>query len=191
MRTRACTLLVVALAGCPSRGPGPQSGARPDGWAVPLEAAGLQNFHRVTSDLYRGAQPGRQGFETLEGVGVRTVVNLRLDHSDEEDLEGLQMGYVEIPIGPQTFSDRDVARFIGVVVDPQRVPVFVHCRFGADRTGLMIAAYRVVMQGWTREEAVEEMVEGGFGYHEVFEGPVDYVRTFDVQAVRDLAGISE
>jgi protein tyrosine phosphatase (PTP) superfamily phosphohydrolase (DUF442 family) len=155
-------------------------------WAEPVE--GIPNGHRVSEGLLRGAQPDREGFEALASMGVRTVVDLRAGHSDADLVRGLDLDLVEIPIRPYAFGDADVARFLSVAADPDRAPVFVHCRYGSDRTGLMCAAYRVAVQGWSRDEAVAEMTTGGFGYHGIWTEPVAYIRSLDVDAVLPPAG---
>ena len=118
------------------------------------------------------------------------MVNLRTGDDDPDDLEGLDLGYVHIPMRADDFSDADVARFLEVATDEARVPVFVHCLHGADRTGVVVGAYRVVVQGWSREEAVAEMTGGGFGYHGIWKKPVAWLETFDLEAVAWMAGIS-
>ena len=74
--------------------------------------------------------------------------------------------------------------FLRVVADPARVPVFVHCSHGADRTGAMTAAYRVVVQGWDKEEAIREMIQGGFGYHTLWDNLPATIRKLDVPALK-------
>ncbi len=181
----------MLAAGCPARGPGPGSALWQHAWAERLEVPGVGNLHRVSEDLYRGEQPDPEGFEALAGMGIRTVVNLRTGDDDVELLEGLGLGYEHIPMEADAFSDADVARFLGVVADRERLPAFVHCLHGADRTGLVVGAYRVVVQGWSREEAVAEMTGGGFGYHRVWKKPVAWLETFDVDDVRQMAGLSQ
>jgi len=82
-------------------------------------------------------------------------------------------------------EDRKVLEFLKIVTNPQRQPVFVHCRRGADRTGVMIAVYRVVRQGWSRDAAVEEMTKGGYGFRFFWQNLVDYVKDLDVQSIRE------
>jgi hypothetical protein len=160
VRFRSCAAaLLTVLVGC-------SGAARPVTWAQPVTLAGVQNLHRVSDDLYRGAQPDRAGFEALD------------------------MDLVEIPIEPDDFGDTEVAAFLSVVSEPDRTPVFVHCKFGADRTGAMVGAYRIVIQGWSREQAVEELRSGGFGYHRFWKLPLSYLETFDPKHVAELAGIA-
>jgi len=157
-------------------------------WAEKVERPGLPNLFRVSSALYRGAQPDPKvtGFEELRKLGVKTIINLRSLHgeSDEVDEAGLQ--YERINFNPLTApQDDEIVRFLRVVTDPSRTPAFVHCKHGADRTGTMCAAYRVVVQGWPREDAVEEMKDGGFGHHdELYASYRQYIMELDVEKIR-------
>ncbi len=120
----------------------------------------------------------------LEQMGIRTIVNLRLTSSDRALLAGSSLGTVDIPAEPWDLEAADVLAFLRVVTDPARVPVFVHCSHGADRTGAMTAAYRVVVQGWDKEEAIREMTLGGFGYHTLWDNLPATIRKLDVAAVK-------
>jgi len=162
-----------------SRDPGQES--RREEWAVPLEKPGLANLHRVTEDFYRGAQPTAEGMKELEAMGVKTVVNLRSFHSDRDELEGTSLAYEHISMKTWHSEDEDVVRLLRIVTDPERAPVFVHCQRGADRTGMMCAIYRVGVCGWTKEEAKEEMLKGGFGFAVTWQNMVRYFEKLDVE----------
>lgn len=194
-----CALSTILVAGAPA-----PSGAevrpvrdraadadspRPSDWAQPIAQKGLPNLHRVTGKLYRGAQPTATGFKALKELGIRTVVNLRKFHTDKGLLKGLKMGYEEIPAPAWSVTEEDVIRFLTIATDPKRQPVFVHCQHGADRTGTMIAAWRMVVQGWTVDQALREMTEGGFGYHEMWENLPDLLRALDVAKIREAVGL--
>ena len=69
--------------------------------------------------------------------------------------------------------------------------MLVHCWHGADRTGMMCAVYRLAVEGWTKEEAIEELTEGGYGFHSVWKNIVPYVRDLDVERLREKAGLAE
>ena len=164
---------------------------RPWKWAVRIQGRELPNLHRVSEKLYRGAQPRAEGFCELEAMGVRTVVNLRLMHSDKDEMEGTKLSYEHIGAEAWDIDDDDVVRFLKIAADPGRAPVFVHCKYGADRTGAMVGVYGVVVQGWDREEAIREMTTGGFGYHSIWDDPIEYIREMDVQRLKREAGIGE
>ncbi len=87
--------------------------------------------------------------------------------------------------------DDDVLRFLRIVTDPARTPAFVHCNYGADRTGAMSAIYRVVVQGWPKDKAIHEMTQGGFGYHEIWDDPIEYIREMDVEKIKRLAAANK
>jgi protein tyrosine/serine phosphatase len=164
---------------------------RPPTWAVaPPEAiSGLPNFHRVTPDLYRGAQPTAEGMRRLEAMGIRTVVSLRAFNDDESLLPQTALAHPRIRFKTWHPEDEDVVRFLRIVADPANAPVFVHCQHGSDRTGTMIAIYRIAVQGWSKEEAIREMVEGGYGFHPMWENLKTYIRGLDIDAIRREAGL--
>ena len=79
--------------------------------------------------------------------------------------------------------------FLQIVADPNRAPLLVHCQHGADRTGLMSALYRVAVQGWTKEEALREMTEGGFGFHKIWKNLPVWLERLDIEAIKKKAGM--
>jgi protein tyrosine/serine phosphatase len=165
--------------------------ARPEKWAAPLSVAGVPNLHKVTDGLYRSAQPTGEGWKNLKALGITTVVNLRSSHSDREAIAPLGIAYEHIPMKAWHAEHQDIARFLKIVSDPKRAPVLVHCEHGADRTGTMCAVYRIVVQGWTKEEALKEMTQGGFGFHETWQNLLHSVEKLDVTKLRAEAGIGD
>jgi len=137
------------------------------GRAIPerMRLEGLPNFAEVTPNLYRGAQPTKQGFETLAKMGVTIVVDLRLTgrESERKEVTDLGMRFVEISWFCMTPHDADMADFLKLIRENPGKKIFVHCIKGDDRTGMEIAAYRMAEQGWTEPEARKEMEAFGFG----------------------------
>lgn len=131
--------------------------------------AALPNFHMVNANLYRGAQPKTGGLKRLREIGVRTIVNLRGadDHTREEEQEAGTLGLRYYNVALPEFSkpkSQDVQRALEVINAPENQPVFVHCRRGADRTGTIIAAYRITHDGWTAVEAKKEAEKYGMSW---------------------------
>jgi protein tyrosine/serine phosphatase len=157
-------------------------------WAAALERPGLPNLHRVSPLLYRGAQPTREGFLELRSLGVKSVVSLRAFHADDIPIDAA-LKYERISFKAWHPEDEDVVRFLKIVGDPTRQPVFVHCQWGADRTGMMIAIARIAFEGWTKDEAIAEMTQGGFGFHKEWQNMIDYVRELDVERLAREAGV--
>lgn len=123
---------------------------------------GVPNFARVTDTLYRGAQPSSAGFNALQHMGVGIVVNFRNEAKEtsveEREVESLGMKYVGIPwSGRDNPSDSLIVQFLDLVRTNPQTKIFVHCQRGADRTGTMVAAYRIAVQHQPVKDAVSEM----------------------------------
>lgn len=157
-------------------------------WARKLQRPGLANLHQLSKDLYRGAQPDPKetGLAELKKLGVKTIINLRSLHGESDEVLEAGLGYQRINFNPLLSpDDKEVLSFLRTATDESKTPVFVHCKHGADRTGTMCAAYRVVVQGWPKEEAVKEMKDGGFNFHEkYYESYARYIMDMDVEQVK-------
>jgi tyrosine-protein phosphatase SIW14 len=134
--------------------------------------AGIENVARIAPGIYRGDQPSRDGLRTLKSMGVRTVINLRHYHGKGEERACRELGldYVRIALATTDEpSDESTRRFLAIVTDPKRQPVYFHCWRGKDRTGAMAAVYRVAVEGWSAEDALAEMEAFGTfkGYHDL------------------------
>src|SRR6202047_5493460 len=123
----------------------------------------IPDFGEVTPTLFRGAQPKEHGFEALAMMGVQIVVDLRGDRDKErEEVTRLGMQYVSMSWQCSFPKDRIFAAFLTLIRANPGKKIFVHCRVGDDRTGMMIAAYRMAEEGWTAKQAMEEMTKYGF-----------------------------
>lgn len=149
---------------------------RPAKWAEPIALAGVPNLHKVSDGLYRSAQPTSEGMANLAAMGIKTVVNLRDRHSDLDEIGDLPLQTRRIDIFTARMKDEYVKEFLSIVDDPNNAPVLVHCQHGADRTGTMCAMYRILRQGWTPNEAIEEMKDGGYNYHSVWSNIPRFIR---------------
>ena len=167
-----------------------ESTNRPANWAQKIEVAGIKNCFQVTTNLYRGAQPTTEGMSHLKATGIKTVINLRALHSDEDEVAGTGLKSVRFEMEPWHGEEDDVVRFLKVVTDTNNLPAFVHCKRGADRTGMMCAMYRVVVCGWTKQAAIAEMKDGGFGFNPVWHDLVAFVEKADVADIKRRAGMA-
>ncbi len=124
---------------------------------------GLRNVGRVAPGLYRGAQPEPEGYQTLKKMGIRTVINLRAFHSEKEAVTEAGLQSVEIPMNMLKKIDPEaVEQVVAAMAAPENQPVYVHCALGEDRTGTVVAVYRMSRQGWPLQAAFEEMQAFGF-----------------------------
>jgi tyrosine-protein phosphatase SIW14 len=174
--------LALAMPGCGSNDDGKVTGTttqRPFAQRLP-DVAGLDNFARVNPTLYRGAQPTEEGFRQLKAMGVKTVIDFRSYHSTKKQVEAAGLTAVEIPLkadlGSTPPDDEALKKFFEVVLDPAKQPVYIHCAFGKDRTGTMAAVYRLEVDHWTAEEALQEME--AFGYHNIYRDLINFVKSY-------------
>jgi hypothetical protein len=143
---------------------------------------GVPNFTKVSEALWRGAQPTQEGFHNLEAAGVKTIVNLKYSHDDLPMLSGTKLKYLWLPELPGFPDDHDLVIFLKVVENPDNWPVFVHCEYGRDRSGYMVAAYRIIVQDWTADDAIHEMFD--FHFNTIFFENVSFLRALDKEATR-------
>jgi protein tyrosine/serine phosphatase len=145
---------------------------------------GIAKFAHVSNALYRGAQPDRKGFEYLKKLGVKTIVNLRSMHSDRKYIKGLGFQYLSISFKAFHPEDEDVVRFIQVISNKANWPIFVHCQQGVDRTGMMVAIYRMYFESRERPKALAEMKK--FGFHEVWVQIDKYLERIDLNKLKRM-----
>jgi tyrosine-protein phosphatase SIW14 len=143
--------------------------------------AGVPNFYQVNDHLFRGAQPTNEGFQSLAKLGVKTIIDLREAGSrsvaEQKVVEAAGMRYVTIPFqGMSAPSPANVAKVLALFNDTSAGPVFVHCRRGADRTGTVIACYRISHDGWDNQKALQEAKTDGMSWTEV--AMQHYVKAF-------------
>ncbi len=132
---------------------------------------GVPNFGRLKPRLFRGGQPSAEGFASLQALGVNTVISFTMGEEGakaEADLVGrLGMNHIALPWSTQEVPEADqVGTFLTYLREHPERTVFVHCKAGADRTGVMIALSRIVIDGWPTQQAIDEM--NAFHYHFIF-----------------------
>lgn len=156
-------------------------------WAVPISAEGLPNLHKVSNDLYRSAQPLANGMTSAKNLGIKTVLSLRDTEFDGmlNKQENAQLNLVRVPIIAWNIKDESIIEALTVIQNSPK-PVLVHCRHGADRTGMIVAFYRIVYQNWTKEQAKDELVNGGFGYHSIFTNILIKIDRADIDVLRNI-----
>jgi protein tyrosine phosphatase (PTP) superfamily phosphohydrolase (DUF442 family) len=157
---------------------------RPATWAAPVPHTSLTNAYRVSDELFRCAQPDARDLGALQALGIRAVLDLRAHHTDAP---AFAQNGLTLLAEPMQAGDVTVAQ-LGAALRQFRAapkPVLVHCWQGSDRTGVFVAAYRLVFQGWTREAALDEFRHGGFDFHAFwYPNLIRLLETLDVEALR-------
>lgn len=160
--------------------------------AEKVHISGISDAGKVTDFLYRGSQPNNEGIRQLKKIGVNTIVDLRGERrvvmeKERKEAESLGLHLVNIPgNGWSPPRDEQIAQFFSLVRKSPSQKVFVHCWFGADRTGVFVAAYRIAFDGWTPEQAIGEMYAFHFKgfWHPAMKG---YIRDFPARLTRSPA----
>ena len=147
----------------------------------------LPNFHQVNEHLYRGAQPTINGVRKLSALGVKTILSLRGEGelSTDEAKAALDAGmnYRSVPMPDfGRPKDEQVETALGIINDPQNWPVFVHCKHGEDRTGVVIACYRISNEGKTDKDALKEAKQYGMSRFQF--GMKDFIGDYYKRKVR-------
>jgi tyrosine-protein phosphatase SIW14 len=144
----------------------------------------VHNFHRVNDQVWRGAQPGVEGVRALAAEKVHTILDLRNGEErtaeEKKTAESLGLTYVNVPLNGYGAPTADqVKKILGVLNDKTQWPVFVHCKYGKDRTGTAIACYRIQHDHWDNQKALEEAK--GMGMHSMERSMKGYIVKFTPQ----------
>jgi protein tyrosine/serine phosphatase len=188
MRILLCCSFLAAIV-FPNAGPSAQSSAANShpvierAYGQRLQLPGVPNGGKISDSLFRGAQPHAEGLQQLKHLGVTTIVDLRGEDRNKvewerQQSEALGMHFVNIAVsGWQPPTNQQIAQFLSLLRDHPQEKVFVHCRFGDDRTGVFVAAFRMAFEGWQPQQAINEMYFFGFNgmWHPAMKS---YVRDF-------------
>ena len=160
-------------------------------WAVRMAEKGPGNFYRVSADLYRSAQPENKNYPQLQALGIRSVLNLRYHHRNPKNgAADYRLNFLAVPFSAVDLTSAELTKALRLFKTAPK-PVLVHCWHGSDRTGTFCAAYRIVFEDWSVEAALDELKNGGFGFHRrLYANIPELFRAVDWPAVQ-AAGLAE
>ena len=153
-------------------------------WAQKVNANTFTNLFKINDSLYRSEQPDSLDIDFLKQMGIKSILNFRKHHNDIDFLNSKDFNLYEIEMNAYCIKDKDVIAALKIVKTAPK-PLLFHCKHGSDRTGLIAAMYRMVFQGWTKEQALEELKQGNYGFHAIFINIPAYIRNVDVESIKN------
>jgi protein tyrosine/serine phosphatase len=150
-----------------------------------LANCSLENLYKIDDGVYRSEQPTAADFRALQKFGIEEVINLRYWHSDDDEAAGTTLQLHRIKMRAGTLRLEQLVEALRIIKGRQG-PILFHCHHGSDRTGALCALYRIVVQGVSKEAAIREMTEGGFGFHGIYRNIIRLIREVDVAEVRAM-----
>ena len=162
----------------------PLKGPRPDDWAQKVTDKPLRNMYKVSDSLYRSEKPDQSGFTFFQEQKVASVLDLRRTHKDLAVNPNPFTGKLyHIPIETAKLSDKEVVEALQILQKAPK-PLVIHCAHGSDRTGTIVAMYRIIYQNWSKEQAIEEMKRGGYKYHWFYPNLIKYIENADIEKLK-------
>ena len=151
-----------------------------------------KNFHKVSENLYRSGQPDEDELESLHTFnGIRSVLNLRENNSDQDEIAAINKKWnnaitlYEIPLDTGSITEDDLYKILTVIRDAPK-PLLIHCWHGSDRTGCSVAAYRIVFENWSVEDAISELMKPEYGHHKnIYTNIPELLRKADWKKIRE------
>jgi tyrosine-protein phosphatase SIW14 len=152
-------------------------------WALPINNDSLNNFYKINDSIYRSKQPNEISFQYLNNFGMKSILNLREIHSDGKKIKKLNLKEYRVPMNAASFNNEKIIAALKIMKNSPK-PLVVHCKHGSDRTGVVIAMYRIVFENWEKEKAIEELSSGGYGFHTQYKNIPAYIRNVDIDYIK-------
>lgn len=142
------------------------------------------NFYPVTEGVFRSGQPNAIEMKGLEKMGIKSILNLRQWHSDTTEAEGTNLQLSRVPMDAADVNDDNIVEALRILKTAEK-PVLIHCWHGSDRTGAVVAMYRLIFENAPRETVLAELRKPEYGYHYNIYGNIErYIENVDIEAIR-------
>ena len=157
---------------------------RSEKWAKAVNSDYVENFFRIDDEFFRSANLSSNAFKELELLGILEVINLRTYHSDISASKGTNIKLYRVKMDAHHIREKDVIEVLRII-NERNGKILVHCKHGSDRTGLIVAMYRIIFQNWSKKDAIDELVNGGYGYHTVFSNIPKFIENADIARIKN------
>ncbi|NRD22634.1 dual specificity protein phosphatase family protein [Winogradskyella litoriviva] len=157
----------------------------PEASHVEIESKYFNNLYSINDSILRSEQPSKSGFKELETAGVKTIINLRRLRDDNKKAEDTNLQLEHLPLATKQITEDDIIEVLKLITSAEK-PILIHCWHGSDRTGVMVAAYRIVVENWTKEDAINEFRIDKFGYHQKkYPNLISLLENMDVDTIKN------
>ncbi|MFN5416513.1 MAG: dual specificity protein phosphatase family protein [Flavobacteriia bacterium] len=143
----------------------------------------FENLHRINDSMFRSEQPSKIGILEIQKLGVKSVLSLRNVKSDRFIKRNSSLKFYKKTINAWTMTEDELIEALKLLRDAEK-PVLIHCVHGSDRTGTIVAAFRIVFEHWSKEKAIQEMLETQYGFHANFDNLITLLQKLDVERVK-------
>ena len=150
---------------------------------ITLPDSELINLYKIDSGVYRSEQPSHEDFKALEKYGIGEALNLRNRHSDDDEAAGTNVKLHRVKTKAHSINEEQLIEALRIIKN-RKAPIVIHCHHGSERTGAVCALYRVVFQNVSKEDAIHEMTEGGFGFHRIYKNIIRRIKEADIEQIR-------
>ena len=150
---------------------------------ITLPDSELTNLYKIDSGVYRSEQASHEDFKALEKYGIGEALNLRNRHSDDDEAAGTNVKLHRVKTKAHSINEEQLIEALRIIKN-RKAPIVIHCHHGSDRTGAVCALYRVVFQNVSKEDAIHEMTEGGFGFHRIYKNIIRRIKEADIEQIR-------
>ena len=149
-----------------------------------IDSKHFKRLHKLNDSLYRSEQPNKKGFAELEAMGIKTIINFRRKVDDAKRARGTALHLERLPLKASELNESQIIDVLRLIQTSEK-PVLIHCWHGSDRTGAIAAAYRIVVEDWSKEDAISEMRLKELSHHEKrYPNVIQLLKELDVEAVR-------
>jgi protein tyrosine/serine phosphatase len=152
--------------------------SRNPAWAQPVDTR--LNLYEITPNLYRSEKIEDEDLAQLKSLDISMVISFRKFHRDDSVFKNAGIKMVRVPMLTWRLRDTEIKKALNYIKQADG-KVLIHCQHGADRTGLVAAMYRMTVQGWSKADALDELQNGGYGYHSVSKNIINYIENVDIE----------
>ena len=156
---------------------------RPDNWAKQIKTNYFKNLYQLNDSIFRSEQPDEKGFKILDSIKIKSILSLRSSFDDSKLTGNIHFNFFQIGMIAENINHKDIIFALKVIKESPK-PLLIHCVHGADRTGVVVAMYRIIFEGWTKKDAIDEMKNGNYHFHKAYQNIIEFIKTADIEKIK-------